>query len=129
MATKLTINEINIRQLITKFVQVYNYALEASAELPLFTSLANLLFVVEKLYLITNAIWLFDAFDNHSFIKSLLCNYPSIVALFLAEGYLIHASIIKHTSFKTCSAYIPVITVIRCKSHAYRKQPILPSPI
>ena len=48
--------------------------------------------------------------------------------LFLAEGYLLHASIIKHTSFKTCSAYIPGITVARCKSRAYRKQPILPSP-
>ena len=54
-------------------------------------------------------------------------DYPSIVALFLAEGYLLHASITKHTSFKTCSAYISGITVARCKSRAYRK-PILPSP-
>ena len=37
MATKRTINEISTRQLKTKFVQVYNYALEASAELPHFS--------------------------------------------------------------------------------------------
>ena len=56
------------------------------------------LFVVEQLYLITNAFWFFDQWQ--------LGLYLPIIVVFLPERYLLDAWIIKPTSM-TRYAYIP----------------------
>ena len=45
------------------------------------------LFVLEKLYLITNAFWFFDAYDDHWQFGW----YVSIIVVFLAERCLLDA--------------------------------------
>ena len=52
------------------------------------------LFVLKKLYSITNAFWFFDAYDDHWQFGW----YVSTIVVFLAEIYLLDAWIIKPTS-------------------------------